>query len=601
MQRTENYLNVIGRAKEGLGLQRVRQDLDQLAERLAVEYPASNAGVGIAAVPYDELMTGDARKPLLLLLGAVCGVLLMAASNVAHLLLARSAARRQELTVRAALGANRWRLLRQSFAETLLLVFGGGLLGVLIAIWMLRLLEPMFPDALPRREEIAVDGVVLGFAFVATLVVGVFCGLAPAMVAWRTNLDATLKGTRHAIAGSLATRSRVVILVQVTLSVVLLVSAVLLVQSFRNVLAVDAGFAAADVKVLSVSLPGQFFVQDGEFQAGRVVEHFEQASERVGALPGVDAVGLVNHVPLGGDISGTRFTIEKRPPLGPEDVPTAGYRVVSPTYLSVMRARLVKGRFFRRSDRPDTAPVLVINESMAKRFWASQDPVGARIRRGGTDSTAPFATIVGVVADMKQDGLDQGVEPEIYIPHTQFPWPEMKLVVRTSRSLSDVAPEIRRALFALSPAPSIQAIRTLDDVIWTTVKARAFTSTLLTAFSVLALLLATLGVYAVTAYATSRRTKEIAVRVALGAHPSSILRAVMGETMRLVGFGLALGAVGAYGVARIMSSALFGISVFDGSTYAAGALVVAAVAALATWGPARQVLRVDPVVALRVE
>ncbi len=261
---------------------------------------------------------------------------------------------------------------------------------------------------------------------------------------------------------------------------------------------------------------------------------------------GVDAAGLVNHLPLSTDGSGTRFTVERRV-IRPEDVPTASYRVVSPAYFTTLRARLLRGRYFSPSDRPESPPVFIINEVMAARYWPGEDPVGSRIRRGGTDSKMPYTTIVGVVADMKQQGLDRQATPEIYIPHTQFPWPEMNLLLRTSRTVEDVAPDLRATLRRLSGGPSVQAVRAFEDVLWRTLNARAFAANLLVVCTGLALTLAMLGVYAVTAHATAAQTKEIAIRVALGASASSVLHVAIGGTMRVVCLALALGSVGAYG------------------------------------------------------
>jgi predicted permease len=363
------------------------------------------------------------------------------------------------------------------------------------------------------------------------------------------------------------------------------------------VITADSGFAAGNVVVTAVSLPASDATQAGG--SGRVVEGFEAIVSQVSRLWGVEAAGLVNHLPLSNDGSGTRFTVERRV-TRPEDVPTASYRVVSPTYFATLRARLLRGRHFSASDRPDSLRVFIINETMAKRYWPDQDPVGTRIRRGGTDSTMPQTTIVGVVADMKQDRLDGEVKPEIFIPHAQFPWPEMSLVVRTSRPIEDFAPELRAALKRVNGQVA-PAIRPFQDVIWSTLKARAFASNLIAICTALALAVAILGVYAVTAHVTAGQTKEIAIRIALGASPSSVLYVAVGGTMRLVCLALALGAVGAYGAARAMSSALVAIEPFDPLSYAAATIALGVIAALAAVGPARRALRIDPLGALRIE
>ncbi len=599
MRRTENYLNVIARRKPGAELTEVQGDLDRLAQALAAEHPASNAGVGIAAVSLHDVVAGDARRPLLLLVGVAAAVLLISCANVAHLLLARTVSRGGELTVRAALGATRARLLRQNVTESVLLALGGGALGTLAAIWVIQALRPSLPAALPRRHEIAVDATVLGYALLCTAVVSALAATAPALRAWRVSLQASLKGSRQMSTPRATLLGRAAVLVQVALSLVLLIGTLLMLRSLYNVLTEDSGFVAENVIVTSVSLPS-VVPQLGMSQAARTAQHFEAVVAEVREIRGVDAVGLVNHLPLSTDGSGTRFTVERRA-VSPQDVPTASYRVVSPEYFTTLRARLLRGRYFRPSDRPESPPVFIVNEVMAARYWPGEDPIGSRIRRGGTDSKMPYTTIVGVVADMKQQGLDRQATPEIYIPHAQFPWPEMNLLVRTSRTVEDVAPDLRATLRRLNSGPSVQAIRAFEDVLWRTLNARAFAANLLVVCTGLAVILAMVGVYAVTAHATAAQTKEIAIRVALGASASSVLQVAIGGTIRVIGLALALGSVGAYGVARVMSSALFGIAPFDLLTYGVAALALGAIAAVAAVGPARKSLRIDPLVSLRAE
>ena len=336
MRRTENYLNVVARRKRGVGLPEVQEDLDRLGHLLAAEYPASNAGVGIAAVTLHELLTGQARTPLLLLVGVAAAVLLISSANVAHLLLARAVSRGGELTLRAALGATRGRLLRQSFTESVLLALGGGALGVVAAVGVVEALRPSLPAALPRRHEIAVDAAVLGYALLCTVVVCVVAAIAPALRAWRASLDQTLKGSRQTSTPRATLLGQAAVVVQVALSLVLLVGSMLLLRSLHNLLAADSGFAAANVLVTTISVPGN--VQPaGASQSGRVVDGFEGVVGQVSQMQGVEAAGLVSHLPLSNDSSGTRFTVERRL-TRPEDVPTASYRVVSPTYFAT-RAR----------------------------------------------------------------------------------------------------------------------------------------------------------------------------------------------------------------------------------------------------------------------
>jgi predicted permease len=599
MRRTENYLNVIARGKRGVTLPQIQEDLDRLGSLLAREYPATNAGVGIAAVSLHEFVTGSARTPLLLLVGAAAAVLLISCANVAHLLLARTMSRAGELTLRAALGASSGRLLRQTLTESMLLALGGGALGALAAVALVEALGPSLPAGLPRRHDISVDAAVFGYALLCTGVVGAVAAAAPALRAWRASLGDTLNGARQTSTPRASLLGRAAVVVQIALSLVLLVSTMLLLRSLHNVLTTDSGFAAANLVVTAVSLPANDASQAGGSSPGRVVERFEAVVSQVSQMWGVEAAGLANHLPLSDDGSGTRFTVERRV-TRPEDVATASYRVVSPTYFGTLRARLLRGRYFSAADRPDSAPVFIINETMAKRYWPDQDPVGARIRRGGTDSTMPQTTIVGVVADMKQDRLDHEVKPEIFIPHAQFPWSDMSLVVRTSRPIVEFAPDLRAAL-KLVNGQAAQAIRPFEDVIWSTLSARAFASNLTAICTALALAVAILGVYAMTAHVAAGQTKEIAIRIALGASPASVLNVAVGGTIRLVCLALALGAAGAYGAARMMSSALFAIEPFDPLSYAGATIALGIIATLAAITPAWGAMRVDPLIALKTE
>jgi putative ABC transport system permease protein len=596
MRRSENYLSVIARHRGDASLAQVRDDLTRVAGVLAAEFPLTNAGARIAAAPLVESMSGSVRAPLILLLGVAVSVLLIACANVAHLLLVRASARRQELALRAALGASGLRLVWQSVAETLLLALAGAAAGVLFAWAVIGALRPLLPETLPRRHAIAVDPVALTYALALALAVALVCAAAPALFSRRVSVDSELRSGRPTAAGGATRLGRLVVVLQVSLSLVLLVGALLTVQSLRNLLTADAGFDARRVIVMPVGAP----FTGGVTQPSEVVQHFERVLERVDRIPGVEAAGLVSHLPLGGDSSGTRFTIERRV-FRVEEVPTASYRVVSPSYLDTLGARLLRGRHLTMADRADTTPVCLINERLRARFWPTQDPVGVRIRRGGLDSDRPYITIVGVVADMKQQALDREVAGEIFIPHSQFPWPEMNLAVRASRRLQDVIPEARAALRELNPLQPAPAVRPFEEIVWRTLSGRTFASLLLGGSSLLALLLALLGVHATMAYATSRRNREIAIRLALGGPPATILRALFGQTMTLVLVGQTLGMVGAWLAARLMATQLVGVAPFDPAIYACAALAIGAIALIAALEPARRALRVDPLVSLKAE
>lgn len=597
MRRTERYLNAIARRKPGAALEGVQADMSRVAATLASESPSTNAGTGIVVVSLGELIRGPVRTPLILLLAVSTAVLLIACANVAHLLLARASGRRLELAMRTALGATRRDLLSLSLLETSLLAIVGGSLGVALAWSAVEAVRPLIPRAVPRHSDIAVDVSALMFAFAGALLIAAVCAIAPTWSAWRM-VGESLQSARPTVAGGVSPLGPLVIVLQVSLSLVLLVGTLMTARSLHNVLSVDAGFDSRGVVTASLSLPSTYFMEGGSYRSERVLQQFERAMHSVRRLPGVQAVGLVSNMPLGDDSSGTRFTIEGRTLAGPDDVPTARYRVVSTSYFEVLRARLLKGRYPAASDA--AAGDCVVNESMARRHWPGQEALGARVRRGGVDSTQPYLTVVGVIADMKQAGLDKEVAPEIFIPHTAFPVPGMSLVVRTPRDLTAFGPEARAALAELAPI-QFEAFRPFDDIVWRTISGRAFTSTLLGAAAAIALALALLGVYAVMANVTARRSREIAVRLALGGQPSSILAAVFGRAIVLVAIALAVGTAAAYAVARLGAHYLFGLQPFDPVTYGAAIVMVGAVALVANLEPARRALRVNPVSILRMD
>ena len=599
MRRTENYLNVVARRKRGVGLLQVQEDLDRLGRLLAAEYPAANAGVGIAAVPLHEHVTGQASTPLLLLVGVAAALLLISCANVAHLLLARAMSRSGELTLRAALGATRGRLLRQSFTESVLLALGGGALGVLAAVAVVEALRPSLPPALPRRHEIAVDATVLGYALVCTVVVCAVAAIAPALRAWRASLDQTLKGSRQTSTPRATLLGQAAVVLQVALSLVLLVGTMLLLRSLHNLLTTDSGFAATNVLVTAISVPGNG-QPTAASPSGRVVESFEALVEQVSQMPGVEAAGLVNHLPLSNDSSGTRFTVERQV-TRPEEVPTASYRVISPAYFTTVRGRLLRGRYFSASDRPDSPPVFIINETMARRYWPDRDPVGSRIRRGGTDSTMAVHDGCGC-----RGGHEAGRPRSRDQARDFHPAHAISMAgdepggadLATTRSIRCRPAGHPDTIPGRAVSPNHQAFRGSDlghpespcvhiepdrDLHRTGLDRR-----------------------------DSRRVCRDRARDSCpnegdrdsgsaGRIPASVLHVAVGQTMRLVGLALAVGAVGAYVGARVMSNSLFGIAPFDPATYAAAAITLGLIAAVATLGPARRALRIDPLVALRSE
>jgi putative ABC transport system permease protein len=380
---------------------------------------------------------------------------------------------------------------------------------------------------------------------------------------------------------------------QVSLSAAMLVVALLALQSLRAVLAQERGFVSRDLVTVVVTVPTPDM-------GPRTVIFFETLVDETRRVPGVAAAGLVNHLPLDADSATTRVTVDERA-TKPEDVHLARYRVVSPTYFGTMGARLVRGRFFAGTDRAGGPPVFVINEAMARRFWGGADPIGRGVRRGGLQSKMPLGTVVGIVADMKQDSLDGQVQPELYIPHAQFPWPTMHLLIRTEGPTGAVAAELR-ALVSRSTGTALRSpVRRFEEIVWTSVGSRAFASTLLVLLTALALAVATLGIYAVAGHVTAAKTKELAIRLALGATARGAVEAAIGHTMRLVLVGLLLGAIAGAGASRLISSMLFEVTAYDPLTHAGTFATLAVVGFLAAAGPARRATRVDPVIALRAD
>ena len=596
-ERGANYLGVIGRLKPGASVQQAQAEMEAIARRLEQEYPQKNTGRSVNLVSMYEDVVGEIRPALLVLLGAVSFVLLIACANVANLLLARAASREKEMAIRTALGASRWRVMRQLLTESLLLSLLGGSLGLLLALWGIDLLSAAIPDNIPRVKEIGLDLRVLGFTMGVSILTGLMFGLAPALRASQTDLNESLKeGGRGSTEGLRRNRTRSLLVIsEVALSLVLLIGAGLLIKSFAYLREIKPGFNPHNVLTASVSLP---IVKYPEEQ--QQATFFQQTLERAAALPGVQSVAVVDPLPMSGNLAMTIFKIEGRPPLAPGEQLAANSRAISADYLRAMGIPLLKGRALTERDSKDAPKVMLINETLAQRFFPGEDPIGKRV----TPTIAPdfTAEIVGIVGDAKHRSLDKEAGPEYYVSYLQAPSSYMSLVARTEVSdPTQLISALRGAVLQVDKDQPLSEIRTMEQLLANSVAKQRFNMFLLGIFAAVALLLAAVGIFGVMNYSVTRRTHEIGIRIALGAQSRDVLKLVMGQGMILTVIGVALGLAGAFAATRVMSSLLYGVSVTDPVTFTGVSLLLAGVALLACYLPARRATKVDPMIALRYE
>ncbi|HST53143.1 MAG TPA: ABC transporter permease [Pyrinomonadaceae bacterium] len=599
-QRDNHSYNVIARTKPGVTVEQANADLDTISRRLEQQYPDSNTTVLAAGAPMRDDVTRDVRPALLILLGAVLFVLLIACANVANLTLARATTRRKEIAVRTALGASRWRIVRQLLVESLLLSLAGGAAGLLLAMWGADVLVAAGPADIPRVEQVGLDARVVAFTFLVSALTGVLFGLVPALTASKAELTGALKeGARGTTEGLRRNRLRSLLVVsEVALSLVLLIGAGLLIRSFVRLLQTDPGFDASRVVALDIPLGRQQYGTP-EKQAA----FFDQLVERVRRLPGVEAVGVVNNVPLGHQIDELAFNIGGRQPFPPGDQAQAHATIVSPGYFDALRIPLREGRAFSQHDGANTPRVMLVSEALARKYFAGERAVGQRLV---VEHDAPLGNvtyeIVGVVGDARRRSLEEAAEPEFYVLNDQLPQRRLNLVVRTSASdPASLTGALRGAVAELDKGQIIWQTRTLDQLVSASVARRRFNMTLLGVFAAVALLLAALGIYGVMAYSVTRRTHEVGVRMALGAQRGDVLRMIVGQGMTLACAGVAVGLAAAFAVTRVLSGLLYGVTATDPLTYAGLALLLAAIAFVSCYLPARRATKVDPMVALRYE
>ena len=584
--RGARFLQVIARLKPGISLEQARAGMGTLAGQLENQYSQSNSGWGVSLTALRDKVVGDVSLGLLVLLAAVGFVLLIACANVANLLLTRGATRQKEIAIRVALGAGRRRLIQQLLTESTLLGLLGGGLGLLLALWGIDALRALSPSNLPRIEEIRIDGRVLGFTLIVSLFTGLLFGLAPTRQATRIDLQETLKEGGSSMSSRRFLRGLLVIS-EIALSLILLVGAGLLGRSFLRLLSVDPGFRTENLLTMEISLPQYKYRQDHQR-----TEFFQQLLERAESLPGVRSVALTTVLPLSGSESKNSFGIEGR-----ENAVAnwASLRLISPDYFRTMAIPLRNGRTFDARDAKDPPDAVIINEILARRFWPDEDPVGKRILFGDSGPT-----IVGVVGNIKHAGLEAEYEPEMYVPFPEQS-SQLVLVARADSAAIALAGPLRALVHSIDKDQPVENFSTMEEVVSRSVAQPRFLAILLGAFATLALALAGVGVYGVISVSVAQRTREMGIRMALGAQPRDILRLVLGEGMALAVIGVTAGLLGSFAVTRLISSLLYQVSAVDPITFIVISLLLTAVALAASFIPARRATRVDPMVALRYE
>ena len=591
-------IRVVARMGSGVVLQQAQTQLNVIYQRLEQEYPKSNTGRRAYLTSLQESFVGDVRQPLLILLGSVGLVLLIACANVANLLLVRASTRRREISVRVALGASRRRIIRQLLTESIMLSLIGALLGMLVAYWGTSLVANQLPAEIPRLSQANIDSRVLIFTIGVSLVTGLLFGLAPAIQSSRLNLTDCLKeGDRGASDRRQYLRSGLVVC-EVALTLTLLVGAGLLVKSFRNVLQVDPGFNARKLLTMQVSVNNP----DGN----QVASFFRQLQENVTRIPGVTAFAISNGLPLGVANHPT-FFIQGRPLPEPGQETGAVRYTVSPGYFDAMGIQLKRGRVFTPQDTPDTPLVMIIDEALAQ-YFQNEDPIGKQISQSREGS--PKYEIIGVVGHVEQDSLESQTvrTPQFYLAFNQIPPDRLpgyvrriNLLSRTNVDPSSLTSAVRDQIAALNKDQAIFNVRTMEEIVGQSVAPRRFSMMLLSVFALFALALASIGIYGVMSYAVTQRTREIGLRMTLGAQRGNVLRLVIGDGMKLTLAGVLLGVVAAFALTRTIKSLLFGVSATDPVTFISIALLLLLVALLACWIPARRATKVDPMIALRYE
>jgi len=595
-----HYLKVIGRLKPGVALAQAQADMSTIAARLSQQNREKNAGHGVKLERLANVVIGDIGLALYVLLGAVGFVLLIACANLANLMLARVGAQQKEIAVRTALGASRLRIVRQLLIESIILAIGGGVIGLLLAIWAVSWVVSLSADTIPRVQEISVDPRVAGFTLLVSVITGVLFGLAPALQVSRPDLTDALKESGRTTAGLRKNRLRSALVIsEVALSLVLLVGAGLMIRSFAKLNQVDPGFKPAQVLTMGVALLRARYPADEQ-----VAQTYSQILERTTAVPGVVSAGAISDLPLTGSNTSDSFTIEGRPPIAKEAEPSTEYHVVTPRYFESMGIPLLSGRDVAHTDTRQSPNVVVINEVFARRHFAGENPLGHRLRLQGQERDPLL--IIGVVGNVRQLGLDEQLTPEVYVPLLQDPLSttyqrSMTIVARTKSDPGAIAGPLRAAVASVDKSLPVYALKAMTEHLHESLARRRFNLILLTVFSGVALALAAVGIYGVISYGVTQRTHEMGIRMALGAKPRDVVQLVVRQAMVLALGGVGIGLLAAWALTRLMKSLLFNVGATDPLTFVAIAALMSLIALLACLIPARRATKVDPLVALRYE
>jgi putative ABC transport system permease protein len=599
-EQNRNFANmrIVARLKMGVTRAQAQSEVDTLGARLEKQYPDSNTNLRFGVVGLREQLTGRVSKALWILLGVVGCVLLIACANVANLLLARAASRQSEIAVRNALGATRPQLIRELLTECMVLSLTGGLLGLLLAYLGVTVMTSLSSGGIPRADEIGISREVLLFTMLLSLLTGLAFGIVPALQSSRSQLTEDLKEAKKGASGSVRHRRSLnaLVVIEIALALVLVAGAGLMMRSFRSVLGIDPGFDPHNVLTFSAALPLATYKDQQQH-----VQFFERALAKIRALPGVEAAAGTFRVPIAGFATAI-FSVQGKPvPTG--QAPIADYRAITVGYFRAIGIRLLKGREFTERDSADAPDAVIVNEELARRSWPGEDPIGKRLQVG-TELTR-WRQVVGVVGNARLSGLEAKVDPAIYVPFPQNSWPNALrnsfIVLRATTDPQSLIPAIRRELRSVDPTFPITQIRTMDEIVGDSLSQRRFNTALLALFAFVAVALAAVGIYGVMSYAVSQRTREMGIRMALGAEQSDITKLVTSNGARLAALGIAIGVVAAAISSRLMSSLLFGITATDPMTFVFTALLLAAVTLLASYIPSRRAARTDPIAALRYD
>jgi putative ABC transport system permease protein len=595
-------LLVLARLRQGVTLPSARAAFDVIMQGLEAQFPQSNTGLTATIASLYDVRYGSTRTVLIALLGAVACLLLIASANIANLLLARSSTRRAEIAIRAALGASTWRLIRQTLVESIVLSLAGGALGLLLAMLLMPVIIAVAPAEIAHVGGLHVDVTILVFTGAVSIASGLLFGCAPALHATQQHLVSAVNETgRSGGAGRVGQRIRSGLLVgEMAMALILLTSAGLVLRSLANTMQADPGFAPEHLLTLDVTIPPSKYTEPD-----RRALLLTQAVERLNAIPGVRAAGGAECPPLSGVCVDTAFTLADRPVTSVIDIPTAASNIVSPGYFEAMGVSIVEGRFFSRVDGPHSQLVTIVNRAFAHHHWPGESAIGKQVREGGPQGKQPYRTVIGVVGDVKQNGLDVDARPEVFLPVTQFPFAPwtaldaMTLVVRTDADPTAIAGSARHELLALDKDLPVTGIRTMQANLSRSLERRRFATALVAAFALLALLLAAVGIYGVMAYNVNQRRHEIAVRMALGATPRSIQVLILRRALTLAGMGVVIGWIGSIGMMRSLSSLLVGVKPIDPATFVIVATMLLIVSILATLVPVERARTIDPAAIVR--